>query len=70
MLRGYERAWFRADVAAGLSVAAVALPTAIAYAQLAGFAPVVGLYASILPCNIAAGLSQGLRSPERTHGPR
>ena len=49
MLRGYRREWLRLDVGAGLSVAAVALPTAIAYAQLAGFPPVVGLYASILP---------------------
>lgn len=49
MLRGYRMEWLRSDVAAGLSVAAVALPTAIAYAQLAGFPPVVGLYASILP---------------------
>jgi MFS superfamily sulfate permease-like transporter len=40
---------FRSDVVAGLSVAAVALPVAIAYAQLAGFDPVVGLYSSILP---------------------
>ncbi len=49
MLRGYRREWLRYDLTAGLSVAAVALPTAIAYAQLAGFPPVVGLYASILP---------------------
>jgi high affinity sulfate transporter 1 len=34
---------------AGLSVAAVALPVSIAYAQLAGFDPIVGLYSSILP---------------------
>jgi len=34
---------------AGLSVAAVALPVSVAYAQLAGFDPVVGLYSSILP---------------------
>ena len=34
---------------AGLSVAAVALPIAAAYAQLAGFDPVVGLYSSTLP---------------------
>ena len=47
--RGYRSEWLRYDVAAGLSVAAVALPVAIAYAQLAGFPPVVGLYASILP---------------------
>ena len=54
MLRDYRREWLRADVAAGLSVAAVALPTAIAYAQLAGFPPVVGLYASILPLVVYA----------------
>jgi high affinity sulfate transporter 1 len=40
---------FRHDLFAGLSVAAVALPVAVAYAQLAGFDPVVGLYSSILP---------------------
>src|SRR6516162_1456558 len=39
----------RHEVMAGLSVAAVALPVSIAYAQLAGFNPVVGLYSSILP---------------------
>ena len=54
MLTGYQRAWLRDDLAAGLSVAAVALPTAIAYAQLAGFPPVVGLYASILPLVVYA----------------
>jgi high affinity sulfate transporter 1 len=37
------------DLVAGLSVAAVALPVAVAYAELAGFNPVVGLYSSILP---------------------
>ena len=40
---------FPHDAMAGLSVAAVALPVSIAYAQLAGFDPVVGLYSSILP---------------------
>ena len=40
---------FRNDLVAGISVAAVALPVAVAYAQLAGFSPVVGLYSSILP---------------------
>ncbi|MCI0361288.1 MAG: sulfate permease [Planctomycetaceae bacterium] len=48
-LLGYRRDWLRHDVVAGLSVAAVALPTAIAYAQIIGFDPVVGLYAAILP---------------------
>jgi len=40
---------FRHDLVAGVSVAAVALPVSVAYAQLAGFTPVVGLYSSILP---------------------
>ncbi|HOW63011.1 MAG TPA: sulfate permease [Candidatus Contendobacter sp.] len=40
---------FRYDLVAGISVAAVALTVAVAYAQLAGFDPVVGLYSSILP---------------------
>ena len=37
------------DFVAGISVAAVALPVGVAYAQLAGFNPAVGLYSSILP---------------------
>jgi high affinity sulfate transporter 1 len=45
----YRRADFRHDLIAGLSVAAVALPVGVAYAQLAGFNPAVGLYSSILP---------------------
>ena len=39
---------------AGVSIAAVALPTAIAYAQLIGFEPIVGLYAAILPLVVYA----------------
>lgn len=49
LLRTYRREWFRSDLVAGLSVAAVALPIGIAYAQLAGFPPAVGIYSSILP---------------------
>jgi high affinity sulfate transporter 1 len=40
---------FRFDLVAGVSVAAVALPVAVAYAELAGFTPEVGLYSCILP---------------------
>ena len=40
---------FSRDLFAGLSVAAVALPVSIAYAELAGLSPAVGLYASIGP---------------------
>jgi high affinity sulfate transporter 1 len=48
-LRDYDRSWFGYDLLAGFSVAAVAVPIAIAYSQLAGLPPVHGLYASILP---------------------
>lgn len=40
---------FRHDAIAGVCVASVAVPVSIAYAQLAGFRPEVGLYSSILP---------------------
>ena len=45
----YQKEWLRADVMAGVSVAAVALPIAIAYSQLVGVPAVYGLYASLLP---------------------
>lgn len=48
-LLDYRRDWLTADVRAGVSVAAVALPVAIAYAELAGVSAVVGLYSCILP---------------------
>jgi high affinity sulfate transporter 1 len=48
-LARYKRADLPHDLLAGLSVAAVALPVGVAYAELAGFSPVVGLYSSILP---------------------
>jgi len=46
-LLGYRREWLRHDAVAGVSVA---LPTAIAYAELIGFEPVVGLYARSSRC--------------------
>src|SRR5262250_2315127 len=45
----YRKSDLPHDLVAGLSVAAVALPVGVAYAQLAGFNPAVGLYSSILP---------------------
>ena len=45
----YPRDCWRPDMLAGLSVAAVAIPVGVAYAQLAGMSPIAGLYASILP---------------------
>lgn len=48
MLRDYRRTDLRPDLTAGLSVTAVAIPVGVAYAELAGFPPVAGLYASMV----------------------
>jgi sulfate permease, SulP family len=45
-LRDYDRSWIRGDVIAGLTVWAVLVPEALAYATIAGVSPVVGLYAA------------------------
>jgi len=45
-LRGYRTEWLRSDVVAGLTVWAVLVPEALAYATIAGVSPVVGLYAA------------------------
>lgn len=48
-LRGYRAEWLRYDAMAGLAVAAVGLPSAIAYPAIAGLPPEMGLYSSIVP---------------------
>ncbi|WP_425475947.1 SulP family inorganic anion transporter [Mesorhizobium yinganensis] len=48
-LRGYQMSWLRHDISAGLAIAAVGLPSAIAYPAIAGLPPETGLYASITP---------------------
>ncbi len=45
----YDRSWLLSDMGAGLSVAAIALPVGIAYADLAGVPAVVGMYSAIFP---------------------
>jgi high affinity sulfate transporter 1 len=45
-LRGYRHEWLRSDLVAGLTVWAVLVPEALAYASIAGVSPVVGLYAA------------------------
>ena len=42
-LRGYRRDWLRGDVLARLTVWAVLVPEALAYASIAGVSPVIGL---------------------------
>ncbi|SIT50096.1 putative sulfate transporter [Paraburkholderia piptadeniae] len=45
----YRREDLRHDVVAGVCVASVALPVGVAYAELAGFNPAIGLYSCIWP---------------------
>ena len=40
-LRGYSLQWLRADLVAGITLAAYAVPVALAYATLAGLPPQV-----------------------------
>jgi SulP family sulfate permease len=51
---GYRWGGFRADLVAGLTVAAVALPQAMAYALIAGIEPRYGLYTAIIMTALAS----------------
>ncbi len=53
-LAQYLRGSLRADVVAGLTVAVMGVPQAMAYAIIAGLPPVYGLYTAIVTCTIAA----------------
>ncbi|MCP4962956.1 MAG: solute carrier 26 family protein [Actinomycetia bacterium] len=50
----YDRSDLRPDLAAGVTVAAMLVPQAMAYALLAGLPPEVGLYAATIPVIIYA----------------
>jgi SulP family sulfate permease len=53
-LRSYSPRSFRLDVQAGLTVAAIAVPQAMAYASIAGLPPQYGLYTAIVMTAIGA----------------
>ena len=59
-LRTYERAWLKADVVAGLTLAAYAIPVSLAYASLAGLPPHCGIY-----CYLLGGLAYALFGTSR-----
>jgi sulfate permease, SulP family len=44
-LHGYRRSWARADLAAGVTLLAIAVPQQLATSRLAGMPPVTGFYA-------------------------
>src|SRR6187399_2017073 len=47
-LADYHAAWLRDDLAAGVTLAAYAIPVSLAYAGLAGLPPQVGVYGYLL----------------------
>ena len=65
-LRNYSVQDFTADTMAGLTVAAVAVPQAMAYAQIAGIPPQYGLYTAIVMTAVGALLDS---SKQLINGP-
>jgi len=53
-LRGYEPAWLRHDLVAGLVLITMLVPVGIAYAVASGLPGVYGLYATIVPLLVYA----------------
>ena len=65
-LRHYDRAFLRGDLLAGVTVAAYLIPQVMAYAELAGLPPVVGLWAVLVPMGLYALFGT---SPQLSVGP-
>lgn len=65
-LRSYQPSWLRGDVLAGITVAAYLIPQCMAYAELAGVPPIVGLWAILPPMLIYTLLGS---SPQLSVGP-
>ncbi len=65
-LLSYQRAWLGGDVLAGVTVAAYLIPQCMAYGELAGVQPVVGLWAILPPMIIYTLLGS---SPQLSVGP-
>src|SRR6476659_898979 len=49
LFRDYQCDWLRADIVAGVTVAAIAIPESLGYATIAGLPPQTGLYCALLP---------------------
>jgi SulP family sulfate permease len=65
----YQRGWLRADVIAGITVAAYLIPQVMAYGEVAGLSPVVGLWAILPPLLVYAVLGSSRQlsvGPEST----
>jgi SulP family sulfate permease len=54
LLRRYRIAWLRTDLVAGVTVAAIAIPESLGYANIAGLPVQAGLYCALLPAVVFA----------------
>lgn len=54
VLRSYQRAWLRHDLAAGLTLTGILVPAGMAYAEASGLPAIIGLYATIVPLLVYA----------------
>ncbi|MGH2503748.1 MAG: SulP family inorganic anion transporter [Ktedonobacterales bacterium] len=66
LVRTYQRQWLRPDLIAGATVVAVLIPQGVAYSELAGTAPVAGLYLALVALLIYALFAT---SPQLMVGP-
>jgi high affinity sulfate transporter 1 len=54
VLRGYQPAWLRNDIVAGIVLSAMLVPVGMAYAVASGVPAIYGLYATIVPLLVYA----------------
>ena len=59
-ISSYERSWLGPDIVGGLTVAAVLIPSALAYSGIVGVEPIVGLY-TVPPALVAYAIFGGSR---------
>lgn len=64
-LTGYRKGWLRTDAVAGLTVAAVVVPQAMAYAVIAGLPLEAGLYTAIATMLVYPLLGSSRPHPSR-----
>jgi SulP family sulfate permease len=48
-IRPYQRGWLRADIVAGITLAALAIPEVMGYTKIAGMPVITGLYTILIP---------------------
>jgi sulfate permease, SulP family len=48
-LPNYQKAWFKGDLFAGITIGVMLIPQGIAYAIIAGLPPIYGLYTAMIP---------------------